>query len=154
MLVEDEEEDEVNDDDVEKDEEDVEMPLVRTRRYIRIPHSGQSPHNVGYAANYDANENRGWVKPLFSSIVYRLPVNLNRCSLKKHCNYMNRLHPTSSGDLDSSHSRDKVINSIAWIFPKFQSGVSSNFTTPVYPVRFLKFTADIYPISEVDDVSE
>ncbi|XP_031825774.1 major facilitator superfamily domain-containing protein 6 jef isoform X2 [Nomia melanderi] len=72
-LMEDEEEDEVNDDDIEEDEEDVEMPLVRTRRYIRIPHSGQSPHNVGYAANYDANENKGWVKPLFSSIVYRLP---------------------------------------------------------------------------------
>ncbi|XP_076651289.1 major facilitator superfamily domain-containing protein 6 jef isoform X2 [Halictus rubicundus] len=72
-------EDELKDD---QDEEDVEVPMARTRRrdktlsrtkrYIRM-HSRQSPHTVSYAANYDANENRGWVKPLFSSIVYRLP---------------------------------------------------------------------------------
>ncbi|XP_076295280.1 major facilitator superfamily domain-containing protein 6 jef isoform X2 [Lasioglossum baleicum] len=74
-----EDEDELNDD---QDEEDVEAPVVmprredktlsRAKRYIRI-HSRQSPHTVSYAANYDAAENKGWVKPLFSSIVYRLP---------------------------------------------------------------------------------
>ncbi|XP_076242019.1 major facilitator superfamily domain-containing protein 6 jef isoform X2 [Calliopsis andreniformis] len=55
------------------DEEEFEEPLVRTRRYIRIPHDGQSPHPVSYAANYNERENKGWVKPLFSTIVYRLP---------------------------------------------------------------------------------
>lgn len=55
-------------------ENEVEPPLVRTKRYVRIPHSGQSPHTVSYAANYNEQENKGWVKPLFSSIVYRLPV--------------------------------------------------------------------------------
>ncbi|OAD54077.1 Major facilitator superfamily domain-containing protein 6 [Eufriesea mexicana] len=54
-------------------EQHVEVPVVRTKRYVRIHHSGQSPHTVVYAVNYDERENKGWVKPLFSSIVYRLP---------------------------------------------------------------------------------
>lgn len=67
-----------------KDEEEIQKrsnrPLSRTRRTysnirrIRLPHDGQSPHTVAYAANYNEQENKGWVKPLFSSIVYRLPV--------------------------------------------------------------------------------
>ncbi|CAL7938395.1 unnamed protein product [Xylocopa violacea] len=57
----------------EEDEKNVEEPLVRSKRYVRVPHSGQSPHAVTYAANYNEEENKGWVKPLFSSIVYRLP---------------------------------------------------------------------------------
>ncbi|XP_076678331.1 major facilitator superfamily domain-containing protein 6 jef isoform X3 [Andrena cerasifolii] len=73
------EDDDVDDDDDDDDEddkdnqEDVQMPLVRTRRYVWVPHGGQSPHTVAYAANYNDQENKGWVKPLFSSIVYRLP---------------------------------------------------------------------------------
>ncbi|XP_017889628.1 major facilitator superfamily domain-containing protein 6 isoform X2 [Ceratina calcarata] len=55
------------------EEEIIDMPLIRTKRYVRVPHSGVSPHSVSYAANYNEKENRGWVKPLFSSIVYRLP---------------------------------------------------------------------------------
>ncbi|XP_076165616.1 major facilitator superfamily domain-containing protein 6 jef isoform X2 [Ptiloglossa arizonensis] len=70
---EEDEENESNEDDAEDDEEDIDVPLIRTRRYVRIPHSGQSPHPVSYAANYNERENKGWVKPLFSSIVYRLP---------------------------------------------------------------------------------
>ncbi|XP_012143977.1 major facilitator superfamily domain-containing protein 6 jef [Megachile rotundata] len=66
-LLDEEEEDE------DKDEEDVEMPLLRSKRYVWVPHSGQSPHTVSYAKNYDERVNKGWVKPLFSSIVYRLP---------------------------------------------------------------------------------
>ncbi|KZC12453.1 Major facilitator superfamily domain-containing protein 6 [Dufourea novaeangliae] len=65
-----EQENELNDDAAEMNQEYV--PLVRTRRYIRLPHSGQSPHTVSYAANYNERENKGWVKPLFSFIVYRL----------------------------------------------------------------------------------
>ncbi|XP_016909766.2 major facilitator superfamily domain-containing protein 6 isoform X1 [Apis cerana] len=61
------------DEEEENDMEEMEPPLVRTKRYVRIPHSGQSPHTVSYAANYNEQENKGWVKPLFSSIVYRLP---------------------------------------------------------------------------------
>ncbi|XP_076632024.1 major facilitator superfamily domain-containing protein 6 jef isoform X2 [Colletes latitarsis] len=56
-----------------EEEENIEVPLLRTRRYVRVPHSGQSPHTVSYAANYNERENKEWVKPLFSSIVYRLP---------------------------------------------------------------------------------
>ena len=54
--------------------EAVDVPLVRSKRYVWVPHSGKSPHSVSYAANYNEQENKGWVKPLFSSIVYRLPV--------------------------------------------------------------------------------
>lgn len=57
-------------------EQNVEVPVVRTKRYVRMHHSGQSPHTVVYAVNYDERENKGWVKPLFSSIVYRLPVQI------------------------------------------------------------------------------
>lgn len=42
---------------------------------------GQSPLGVRYAANYDEKKNVGWVKPMFSSIVYRLPV----CRLVRNC---------------------------------------------------------------------
>ncbi|KOC63661.1 Major facilitator superfamily domain-containing protein 6 [Habropoda laboriosa] len=53
-------------------DEDLNTPRKPpVKRYVRIPHSGQSPHSVSYAANYNEKENRGWVKPLFSSIVYR-----------------------------------------------------------------------------------
>ncbi|CAK9807696.1 Major facilitator superfamily domain-containing protein 6 [Anthophora quadrimaculata] len=45
-----------------------ELPV---KRYVRVPHYSQSPHTVSYAANYNEKENKGWVKPLFSSIVYR-----------------------------------------------------------------------------------
>ena len=72
------EDDDIDDDDDDEDDEDnqedVQVPLVRTRRYVWVPHGGQSPHTVAYAANYNDQENKGWVKPLFSSIVYRLPV--------------------------------------------------------------------------------
>lgn len=64
------------DEEEENDMEEMEPPLVRTKRYVRIPHSGQSPHTVSYAANYNEQENKGWVKPLFSSIVYRLPARI------------------------------------------------------------------------------
>ncbi|XP_066598677.1 major facilitator superfamily domain-containing protein 6 isoform X2 [Prorops nasuta] len=52
-----------------------ETSLSRRRRSLRIPlaSAGQSPLSVSYAANYNEKENKGWVKPLFSSIVYRLP---------------------------------------------------------------------------------
>ncbi|CAD1478928.1 unnamed protein product [Heterotrigona itama] len=72
-LLDEEEDEEVNESEDEDDEEDVEVPLVRRKRYIRVPHSGKSPHSVAYAANYNERENKGWVKPLYSSIVYRLP---------------------------------------------------------------------------------
>lgn len=64
------------DEEEENDKNEMEPPLVRSKRYVRIPHSGQSPHAVSYALNYNEQENKGWVKPLFSSIVYRLPVRL------------------------------------------------------------------------------
>ncbi|XP_054015731.1 major facilitator superfamily domain-containing protein 6 isoform X2 [Hylaeus anthracinus] len=68
------EENEENEDEEKKNIE-ASRPLssVRVRRYARVPHSGQSPHTVAYAANYNEQQNKGWVKPLFSSIVYRLP---------------------------------------------------------------------------------
>ncbi|XP_043600219.1 major facilitator superfamily domain-containing protein 6 isoform X2 [Bombus pyrosoma] len=72
LLDEEEEEEEANEND-ENDDEDVQMPLVRTKRYVNVPHSGKSPHSVSNAANYNEEENKGWVKPLYSSIVYRLP---------------------------------------------------------------------------------
>lgn len=54
--------------------------LTRTRRNAKSPnHGGEyplSPLSVVYAENYNPNENKGWVKPIFSSIVYRLPVSL------------------------------------------------------------------------------
>jgi len=60
-----------------KDKESVRMPLTRNRRAIRMFHGSigkLSPLSVTDAANYDEQKNKGWVKPLFSSIVYRLPV--------------------------------------------------------------------------------
>ncbi|XP_071866391.1 major facilitator superfamily domain-containing protein 6 jef isoform X2 [Bombus fervidus] len=71
-LLDEEEEEEANEND-ENDDEGVHMPLVRTKRYVNVPHSGKSPHSVSNAANYNEEENKGWVKPLYSSIVYRLP---------------------------------------------------------------------------------
>jgi len=71
---------EVNKDDAiesEKDKKSVRMPLMRNRRAIRMLHGSigkLSPLSVTDAANYDEQKNKGWVKPLFSSIVYRLPV--------------------------------------------------------------------------------
>ncbi|XP_050594647.1 major facilitator superfamily domain-containing protein 6 isoform X2 [Bombus affinis] len=72
LLDEEEEEEEANEND-ENNDEDVQMPFVRTKRYVNVPHSGKSPHSVSNAANYNEEENKGWVKPLYSSIVYRLP---------------------------------------------------------------------------------
>lgn len=71
-LLDEEEEEEVNEND-ENNDEGVQMPLVRTKRYVTVPHYGKSPHSVSNAANYNEEENKGWVKPLYSSIVYRLP---------------------------------------------------------------------------------
>ncbi|KMQ92798.1 major facilitator superfamily domain-containing protein 6-like isoform x1 protein [Lasius niger] len=66
------------DDDEEETEKSMDISLMRSRRSIRTFHSfmGQnqlSPLSITYAANYNEKENKGWVKPLFSSIVYRLP---------------------------------------------------------------------------------
>ncbi|XP_024886144.1 major facilitator superfamily domain-containing protein 6 isoform X1 [Temnothorax curvispinosus] len=47
--------------------------LIRSRRSLRS-HGGElSPQSVSNALNYNERENKEWVKPLFSSIVYRLP---------------------------------------------------------------------------------
>ncbi|XP_012281438.1 major facilitator superfamily domain-containing protein 6 [Orussus abietinus] len=61
------------DEDEEPEEEQILRP--RSRRSAKMPHpsAGQSPLAVTYAANYNEKEHKGWVKPLFSSIVYRLP---------------------------------------------------------------------------------
>jgi len=70
--------DDAIEEDEKKDKESVQMPrLVRNRRAIRMLHGSigkLSPLSVTDAANYDEQKNKGWVKPLFSSIVYRLPV--------------------------------------------------------------------------------
>jgi len=62
----------------EQNGKNADVPLTRSRRSIRTfynPIGSQlSPLSVTYAANYNEKENKGWVKPLFSSIVYRLPV--------------------------------------------------------------------------------
>lgn len=70
-----------DDDDEEEDNGNTNMFLRRSRRNAKMPihFHGEyplSPLSVTYAANYDAKENQGWVKPIFSSIVYRLPVSL------------------------------------------------------------------------------
>lgn len=66
------------DDNEEENESNMDVPLVRSRRSIRMFHGSfgpqLSPLSVTYADNYNAQENKEWVKPLFSSIVYRLPV--------------------------------------------------------------------------------
>ena len=57
-------------------EEASEEIHMRQRRNAKFPmaSTGQSPLSVSYAINYNEKENKGWVKPLFSSIVYRLSV--------------------------------------------------------------------------------
>lgn len=66
------------DDSEEENERNMDIPLMRSRRSIRTFHGPAgpklSPLSVTYAANYNEKENKEWVKPLFSSIVYRLPV--------------------------------------------------------------------------------
>ncbi|XP_012532666.1 major facilitator superfamily domain-containing protein 6 isoform X2 [Monomorium pharaonis] len=75
MFLEDDEIDKL--DDEEENERNEDMPLVRNRRSLRSCHgpfgSNQlSPLSVTCATNYNDKENKDWVKPLFSSIVYRL----------------------------------------------------------------------------------
>lgn len=68
------------DDNEEETGRSMNMPLVRNRRSVRMLHGPAfaqnqlSPSSVTYAENYDEDKNKEWVKPLFSSIVYRLPV--------------------------------------------------------------------------------
>lgn len=71
MFLEDEEEFEEREEG--KNEAFPDATSVRNKRNVRNS-AGQSPLAVSYAANYNEKENKGWVKPLFSSIVYRLPV--------------------------------------------------------------------------------
>ena len=40
--------------------------------------SGQSPVSVDYANNFDAKKNKGWVSPEYSSIVYKIEVNVRQ----------------------------------------------------------------------------
>lgn len=50
---------------------------VRAKRNARLPlqySGGRSPLPVTYCVNYNQQEHADWVKPLFSSIVYRLSV--------------------------------------------------------------------------------
>ncbi|XP_063979164.1 major facilitator superfamily domain-containing protein 6 isoform X2 [Diachasmimorpha longicaudata] len=57
------------------DVEEVDVPLIRKRRSMKFVypnHHGKSPVSVRNAKNYDPKENSDWVKPAFSSIVYRL----------------------------------------------------------------------------------
>lgn len=78
-----EKDDMVKIDDVEKeDESNADNSFVRIRRNIKTFHgfggpNQLSPLSVTYAVNYDTKDHKGWVKPLFSSIIYRLPVNYN-----------------------------------------------------------------------------
>ncbi|OXU27996.1 hypothetical protein TSAR_001295 [Trichomalopsis sarcophagae] len=59
---------------------DDEEIFLRYRRSTKQVSVGQSPVSVSYAINYMEKEHKGWVKPVFSSIVYRLPVSkLNLC---------------------------------------------------------------------------
>lgn len=50
--------------------------LKRPRRNARniVITTGQSPLSVSFASNYKESKHKEWVKPQFSSIVYRLPV--------------------------------------------------------------------------------
>ncbi|KAH0555488.1 major facilitator superfamily domain-containing protein 6 isoform X2 [Cotesia glomerata] len=74
-IEEEEQEDDDDELDEDSDEEEVDVPLIRRRRSLRFPHLplGRSPLPVNFAVNYDEKENKDWVKPQFSSIVYRLP---------------------------------------------------------------------------------
>lgn len=61
----------------EENERNMDMPLVRSRRSTRLFQSPfdsdrLSPMPVKTAMNYNEKEHSDWVKPLFSSIVYRL----------------------------------------------------------------------------------
>ena len=69
--------------DEEEEEEEAEADEEKNKRFVRIRRSvnkyprasaGQSPLSVNYANNYDAVQQKSWVKPMFSSIVYNLPV--------------------------------------------------------------------------------
>lgn len=83
--IEEEEQEDDDDDELDEDsdEEEVDVPLIRRRRSLRFPHLplGRSPLPVNFAVNYDEKENKDWVKPQFSSIVYRLPVSINNFGL-------------------------------------------------------------------------
>lgn len=71
-----------------KEEHERNAPLFRNRRSVRTYHdygeSQLSPLSVAYATNYNKEQNKGWVKPLFSSIVYRLPVSNGECDLVRN----------------------------------------------------------------------
>ncbi|XP_034936682.1 major facilitator superfamily domain-containing protein 6 isoform X2 [Chelonus insularis] len=73
-----EEDDEDDDDEFEddSDEEEIDVPLIRTRRSSPYAHPSPAEHKspipVTFAINYDEVKNKDWVKPQFSSIVYRL----------------------------------------------------------------------------------
>lgn len=75
-----EEDSEENDEELkEEEEEELSQRFVRQRRSVnKYPRAsaGQSPLSVDYAANYNGNKDRSLVKPLFSSIVYSLPVSI------------------------------------------------------------------------------
>lgn len=63
---------------------------VRAKRNARLPlqySGGRSPLPVTYCVNYNQQEHADWVKPLFSSIVYRLSVTWNS-DLNAHFNYV------------------------------------------------------------------
>ncbi|KAK0158487.1 hypothetical protein PV328_009484 [Microctonus aethiopoides] len=73
-LVNEVEEIEEDESDEDTDEEEIDVPLVRKRRSVRVAHLplGRSPLPVTFADNYNPETNKDWVKPQFSSIVYRL----------------------------------------------------------------------------------
>lgn len=58
------------------DVEEVDAPLIRKRRSMKFVYQshGKSPISVKNARNYNPKENSDWVKPAFSTIVYRLGV--------------------------------------------------------------------------------
>lgn len=66
------------DDNDEENERNSSVPLIRSRRSLKMFHmfspNHLSPMSVTNAENYNEKEHKEWVKPLFSSIVYRLPV--------------------------------------------------------------------------------
>lgn len=84
VLEDEEDEDEEDADDADEEDERREeaaaMPLVRRRRSTRSydAYLGPSPLSVSYASNYDPALNKDWVKPRYSSIVYRSPVSIKR----------------------------------------------------------------------------
>ena len=76
-----EEDSEEDDEELEDEEEEkANKRFVRKRRSVKkYPRAsaGQSPLAVDYAENYDSNKDKSLVKPLFSSIVYSLPVSIS-----------------------------------------------------------------------------